>query len=252
LIVVIPSNRRIELSYLEPLIECGARFIVVDDTDGAIAVDHPRFKVYNWRDRRRILGALDDYFPRRHGACRDFGFCLAWRESDPGEAIVALDDDCRVYREDFAAAREWSLSEAARPVATVSGDHLNILDLYSNSQAGLFHAAFRTARASTTRRPRLRKWTDAGCCFLSACGRVSSTSMRSIRSKAADTIFPTPSFGAGAFRLEDGPAIAAALEPNRRSNAKRPPGIRPEGRWRKLERRRELGRRLNRRWRFEP
>jgi len=142
MIVVIPSNRRIELSYLEPLIECGARFIVVDDSDGTIAVDHPRFKVYNWRDRRRILGPLDDYFPRRNGACRDFGFCLAWRESDPGEAIVALDDDCRVYREDFAAAVEWSLSEAARPVATASGDHLNILDLYSGSQAGLFPRGF--------------------------------------------------------------------------------------------------------------
>jgi hypothetical protein len=141
MIVVIPSYRGIDLSYLGGLIESGARFIVVDDSDGSITIHHPRFKVYNWRDRRRILGPLDERFPRRNGACRTFGFLLAWRESDPGEAIVALDDDCRVYRDDFAAAVERSLSDEARPVASVAGDHLNIFDLYRDP-TGLFPRGF--------------------------------------------------------------------------------------------------------------
>jgi len=59
-----------------------------------------------------------------------FGFWLAWQESDPGEAIVALDDDCRVADPDFAARVEAALSPAPRPIATCSSEHLNILDLY--------------------------------------------------------------------------------------------------------------------------
>jgi hypothetical protein len=142
MIVVIPSNRRIELSHLGPLIDSGARFIVVDDSEGTIRVDHPSFAVYNWNDRRRILGALDEYFPRRNGSCRSFGFYRAWHESDPSEIIVALDDDCRVYEQRFAEEVERSLSNEARPVATVAGDHLNILDLYDQARASLFPRGF--------------------------------------------------------------------------------------------------------------
>ena len=36
MIVVIPSNREITLSYLTPLIDDGAQFIIVDDTPGTI------------------------------------------------------------------------------------------------------------------------------------------------------------------------------------------------------------------------
>ena len=142
MIVIIPSNRRIELSYLGPLIDYGARFIVVDDSDGTIDIDHPSFAVYNWKDRAKMLGPLDRYFPRRNASCRSFGFYRAWHESDPGEIIVTLDDDCRVYNEKFAEEVVLSLSNEARPVATVSGDHLNILDLYDQDSASLFPRGF--------------------------------------------------------------------------------------------------------------
>src|ERR1700736_6271221 len=96
MIVVVPSARSIRLDYLTPLIEAGARFIVVDDSEGTIRINHPQFKEYNWSDRRRMLGSLDAAMPRRNGACRDFGFYVAWRESADDDIILAIDDDCMV------------------------------------------------------------------------------------------------------------------------------------------------------------
>ena len=142
MIVIIPSNRQIDLSYLSPLIDAGARFIVVDDSEGSIAIDHPQFAVYNWGHRRSMLGPLDEYFPRRNGACRSFGFYCAWHQSDPGEIIVALDDDCRVPDEGFAAQVSRALSSDPRPEATTGGLHLNILDLYEAGAQGLFPRGF--------------------------------------------------------------------------------------------------------------
>ncbi len=142
MIVVIPTNRKVDLGNLVPLIESRARFIIVDDSEGTVSIDHPQFTVYNWKDRRRMLGPLDEFFPRRNGACRAFGFYVAWHESDPGEAIIALDDDCRVYHEDFAAEVELALSAEPRPVVTCLGDHLNILDLYTGSDSCLFPRGF--------------------------------------------------------------------------------------------------------------
>jgi len=142
MIVVIPSNREINLSYLSPLIDAGARFIVVDDTEGTITVDHPRFSVFNWGHRRDILGELDPLFPRRNGASRDFGFLMAWKESDPGEIVVALDDDCEVYHPDFPSRVESVLSTASRPVATCEGGHLNIVDLYEGAPRDLYPRGF--------------------------------------------------------------------------------------------------------------
>lgn len=142
MIVVIPSNRPVELAHLQPLIDAGARFVVVDDSEGTVKVDHPAFRVYNWADRKRMLGTRDRHFPRRNGACRDFGFWLAWQESDPGEAIVALDDDCRVTDADFAARVEAALSPAPRPIVTCAGTHLNILDLYADNHPRLFPRGF--------------------------------------------------------------------------------------------------------------
>lgn len=142
MIVVIPSNRSIRLDYLAPLIDAGARFIVVDDSEGSITMDHPQFRVYSWQDRRKMLGRHDPFFPRRNGACRDFGFYVAWKESDPGEVIIALDDDCRVARPDFAAQVEAALSAAPRPVVSADGRHLNILDLYEDMPPALFPRGF--------------------------------------------------------------------------------------------------------------
>ena len=142
MIVVIPSNRTINLHYLDPLIEHGARFIIVDDSEGTIQIDHPQFEVYNWGDRKRMLGPLDVGFPKRNGASRDFGFYVAWRNSDPGEIVVALDDDCEVYDEGFYDQVHQVLSSDARPVVTCDGRHLNILDLYNGTPDGLFPRGF--------------------------------------------------------------------------------------------------------------
>jgi len=142
MIVVIPTNRAIRLDYLEPLIEAGARFIVVDDSEGSIRVDHPSFAVYTWADRRRVLGALEVAIPKGNGACRDFGFLLAWKESDDDEVIVALDDDCMVYHEDFAEQVNNALSSERRAIATTEQRHLNIMDFYSNTPDHLFPRGF--------------------------------------------------------------------------------------------------------------
>lgn len=142
MIVVIPSNRSVDLTYLGPLIESGARFVIVDDSEGTIRIDHPQFEVYNWNDRRRMLGQLDIGYPKRNGACRDFGFYIAWTNSDPEEIIVALDDDCEVYHPDFHTRVGDSLSSRERPVATCDGTHLNILNLYRDVPDQLFPRGF--------------------------------------------------------------------------------------------------------------
>lgn len=142
MIVVIPSNRTINLHYLSPLIEHGVRFVVVDDSEGTISIDHPQFEVYTWRDRRKMLGPLDIGYPKRNGASRDFGFYVAWKNSDPGEIIVALDDDCEVYHHDFHDQVVGVLSSRARPVVTCEGTHLNILDLYRGAPEHLFSRGF--------------------------------------------------------------------------------------------------------------
>jgi hypothetical protein len=142
MIVVIPSNRRVDLAYLDPLIERGARFVVVDDSEGSVRIDHPQFEVYTWADRRKMLGPLDVGFPKRNGAARDFGFYIAWKSSDPGEIIVALDDDCRVYHADFYDQVRAALSDRERTVVTCEGAHLNILDLYRGTPDHLFPRGF--------------------------------------------------------------------------------------------------------------
>ncbi len=142
MIVVIPSNRTIDLEYLSPLIESGARFVVVDDSEGSIEVDHPQFEVYDWGHRKKMLGPLDVGYPKRNGASRDFGFYVAWKNSDPGEIIVALDDDCQVYHADFCDRVNAVLSKSERPVATCEGVHLNILSLYRNVSTHLFPRGF--------------------------------------------------------------------------------------------------------------
>jgi len=142
MIVVIPTNRTVNLAYLRPLIDAGARFVVVDDSPSTVKVDHPSFTIYNWEDRRRILGDLDASFPRRNGACRDFGFYIAWREADEDEIVIALDDDCEIMRADFAAAVESALSRKTHAVWRGHSRHANILDLYPNTPSGLYPRGF--------------------------------------------------------------------------------------------------------------
>ncbi len=142
MIVIIPSNRTINLNYLAPLIDRGARFVVVDDSEGTIRIDHPQFEVYNWADQNKMLGSLAIGYPRRNGASRDFGFYIAWNNSDPGEIIVALDDDCEIYHPDFYDQVNDSLSDRERPVATCEGTHLNFLSLYHGISDQLFPRGF--------------------------------------------------------------------------------------------------------------
>jgi hypothetical protein len=141
-IVVIPTNRNVNLDYLQPLIQAGARFIVVDDSPGRVSIPHPAFSVYNWQDRRRILGELDEGFPKRNGACRDFGFYVAWCEAERDEIIVALDDDCEITRPDFAAAVQTALTPHAHMSWHGNGRHANILELYANVPAHLYPRGF--------------------------------------------------------------------------------------------------------------
>ena len=136
-IVVIPSCRNLELAYLTPLIDSGARFIVVDDTEGTIKVDHPQFTVLNWSDRRRLLGDLDHAIPRRNGASRSLGFLIAWWESNDDEIIVALDDDCVVERSDFAAEVQRIFDEGVTWTASTSEEFSNILDIYTELDGSL-------------------------------------------------------------------------------------------------------------------
>jgi len=142
MIVVIPTAREIRLDYLEPLISAGCRFIIVDDSPGRIDLHHPQFDVYNHGDQDRDLGDLVQAIPRGNGACRDYGFLIAWRESDPGEVVVALDDDCLVKEADWASAAEAALSKSLRPHVCTRERHWNVLDLYEEIPSGSYPRGF--------------------------------------------------------------------------------------------------------------
>jgi hypothetical protein len=151
MIVVVPSTRTVSLEYLKPLIDSGARFIVVDDSEGSIKLEHPQFAVYTWKDQDRLLGDHVRAIPRRNGACRDFGFYIAWKESDAHEAIIALDDDCQLEYDDFAQQVEEILSPSPRPVGTGVGRHFNVLDCYCNATKNIYPRGFPySARAEYT------------------------------------------------------------------------------------------------------
>lgn len=124
MLVVIPSAREVRLDYLEPLIAHGCRFVVVDDSPGRIRIDHPQFRVYNWGHQERDLGPLGCAIPRGNGACRDYGFLIAWRESDPGEVVVALDHDCLVPDPSWGSLAEAALEEASRPLTATDATAL--------------------------------------------------------------------------------------------------------------------------------
>lgn len=130
MIVIIPSNREIRLDYLDPLINAGARFIVVDDTPGKINISHPSFEVYNWSHRKKMLGDLDDGIPRRTGACMSFGFYIAWRDAEPDEIIVTFGDDCEIKDAEFGRQVVQALSAQARPMMEGASSSFNILDAY--------------------------------------------------------------------------------------------------------------------------
>ncbi|MBI5010031.1 MAG: hypothetical protein HZB98_10375, partial [Bacteroidia bacterium] len=140
--VVIPSSRSINLKYLEPLIQYGADFIIIDDSDGSIKFRHPNFRFFNRQDIKKILGKDEVSIPRRNGACRNFGFYLAWKECAADEIIIALDDDCAIIDSGFPESVEKNFFVRER-VGTSNNDlHFNILDLYQEIPDTLFPRGF--------------------------------------------------------------------------------------------------------------
>jgi hypothetical protein len=107
------------------LIHEGGRFIIIDDSPGALRLEHPSFRVYHWGDRKRIMGKYEPAIPRGNGACRDLGFYLAWKESDKDEIIVALDDDCMVLQDDFPGKVVTLLSETERHMPVAGPEHIS-------------------------------------------------------------------------------------------------------------------------------
>ncbi len=69
MIVVIPTAREICLDFLDHLIAYGAEFLIIDDTPGSIRINHPQFHVYNWNDRKNIMGEFMEAIPKGNGAC---------------------------------------------------------------------------------------------------------------------------------------------------------------------------------------
>ena len=142
MIVIIPSNRTITLENLTPLIDDGARFIIVDDPPGSITIDHPQFEVYNWNDRKRMLGALDIGIPRRTGACMAFGFYIAWHDAAKDEIIITFGDDCEITDRAFPAKVREALSNRPRPLMSGTTPSFNILDAYETVGPDLFPRGF--------------------------------------------------------------------------------------------------------------
>jgi hypothetical protein len=140
--VVIPSSRSINFEYLEPLIDYGADFIIIDDSDGSIKFKHPRFRIFNRCDIKKILGDSAMAIPTKNGACRNFGFYIAWKECSDDEIIIALDDDCSVYESKFPETVENTFSNCERVEISGNGLHFNILDLYNEISDNLFPRGF--------------------------------------------------------------------------------------------------------------
>jgi len=93
-ILIIPSIREIKLEYLEPALPEFDRLLVVDDSDGAIAVPCSKAQVFDYRAQRSYMGRHYALVPHKSKACAFFGTFFAFKEGF--EKIAVLDDDCRV------------------------------------------------------------------------------------------------------------------------------------------------------------
>ncbi len=155
MIVIIPTRREIRLEYLQPLIDAGARFVIVDDTPGTITLKHPSFKVYNWGEKKKVAGEHEKAFPPRNGACMSFGFYIAWRESDEDEMMLTLGDDCRIDYPDFARRMEAALSARERPMAKPNGRFVNSLDMFRDNPDNLYSRGFPYTARLGHERPKL-------------------------------------------------------------------------------------------------
>lgn len=142
MIVIIPTRREIKLSYLQPLIEAGARFIVIDDTEGTIRIEHPQFRIFNWEHKRKIAGQYQAAFPGFNGACMSFGFYIAWMETDDEEIVLTLGDDCRIDAPDFASRLQNALATRPRPVAQTPARFINYVEMIEGIAPTVFTRGF--------------------------------------------------------------------------------------------------------------
>ncbi|MBI5768236.1 MAG: hypothetical protein HZA93_10600 [Verrucomicrobia bacterium] len=129
------------VDYLRPIAEAGIEIIVVFDGENPPTGADRRLRIYGWKERKKILGRDDDFFPRRNGACRSFGFLLAWRELGENELVIALDDDCEVGA-DFVEKLQRVFATTQRPQLRTPGVHLNALDAYTGIERPLFPRGF--------------------------------------------------------------------------------------------------------------
>jgi len=130
MIVVIPSNRGVNLNYIEPFLNYNCRVIIVDDTeDERISVKASNIEVFHHSDRKKYLGELEDCIPRKNGACRDFGLLVAYREGEMGETVICLDDDCKIDDEYIPKASN-ALGLKTLVLAETKHPFYNPLDIY--------------------------------------------------------------------------------------------------------------------------
>jgi hypothetical protein len=89
--VVIPSIRNINEAYLEPL--RGHKFLVIDDSDGNVSKTGWSLdvSVYDYEDRRRILGDSEYLVSKKSPSCKTLGLYIAFKEGY--DQCVLLDDD---------------------------------------------------------------------------------------------------------------------------------------------------------------
>ena len=157
MLIVIPTSRSVSLEYLQPLIDFGARFIVVDDSEGSVKIDHPQFSIYTWKDQDHMLGG--DVIASL-GATALAVILVSTShggKSDAGEIVIALDDDCKIEDHNFCQRVEAVLSDAPRPVAMGAGVHFDVLDCYSNTEDNIFPRGFPYSHRAT-----YRKWKFGG------------------------------------------------------------------------------------------
>lgn len=119
-LLVMPTIRRPNLAYLEPLIG-RVDVAVIDDTDGEI-LKHgwPKgFTVFDYSDRERLMGreAENALVPRKSPSGKNFGL---WLAHDAGyDGVITLDDDVDLrvtpdYFDKIPVGREVAATSAAR------------------------------------------------------------------------------------------------------------------------------------------
>jgi hypothetical protein len=130
MIAVIPTNRKIKIEYITPLLDARCRILIVDDSeDDSVSVHYPGIEVLRYSDRKKTLGKLSDCIPHRNGASRDFGLLYAFLEGDEDEPVICLDDDCEVGH-DYPRKAQVGIGEKTCRLVETAHRFYNPLSLY--------------------------------------------------------------------------------------------------------------------------